>query len=193
MGDGDDCDEDSEEEPKETEGEIPGNTKSLIGMIMDASSDEEEEEIVSKNPKIEMTRVLTDEDFREIEARKMMNAMEGKSKKRSREIFNETHEITDEVDQSTLTAFIKKPKANKADRLASVMEGREGRGKFGSRKGEERSSTTNEEKKKNQPFMFARQSVAVRRKTFRSISEKNDARKKHVSQAVALGKRKRVK
>jgi len=123
----------------------------------------------------------------------MMNAAEGNTeRKRSREAFNETYEITDEVGESTLTAFIKKPKANKADRLASVMEGREGRGKFGSRKGEERGSTTNEEKKKNQPFILAKQSIQVKRKTFRSITEKNNARRKHVNQAVAMGKRKRM-
>mmetsp|Transcript_16971 Transcript_16971/g.21651 ORF Transcript_16971/g.21651 Transcript_16971/m.21651 type:complete len:658 (-) Transcript_16971:67-2040(-) len=183
--------EESDSEDETAPGEIPENTKSLIGMIMDASSDDEEE--LEPKTRIEMTRVLTDDDFREIEARRMMNAAEGNTeRKRSREAFNETYEITDEVGESTLTAFIKKPKANKADRLASVMEGREGRGKFGSRKGEERGSTTNEEKKKNQPFILAKQSIQVKRKTFRSITEKNNARRKHVNQAVAMGKRKRM-
>jgi len=100
--------------------------------------------------------------------------------------------VTEEVDESTLTAHIKRPKSNKEERLNSVMEGREGRGKFGSRKGEERGSTTNEEKRKNQPFVLAKQSMAVRLKTFRSVTEKNNIRKKHVSRASAFGKKKRV-
>lgn len=71
------------------------------------------------------------------------------------------------------------------------MEGREGRGKFGTRKGDPtRGSKTNEEKRKNQPFILAKQSLAVRTKGLRSIKEKNTARRKHVNQAVAMGKRK---
>lgn len=73
------------------------------------------------------------------------------------------------------------------------MEGREGRGKFGSRRGEERGSTTNEAKRKNQPFVLAKQSLSVRSKPLRSIAEKDSARRKHVStKATPMGKRKRM-
>lgn len=73
------------------------------------------------------------------------------------------------------------------------MEGREGRGKFGSRRGEERGSTTNEMKKKNQPFVLAKQSLSVKSKPLRSITEKNNARRIHVtSKAKPMGRRKRL-
>merc|ERR1712100_765576 len=184
-------DEELEEDNGKSIGEIPEGTRSLIGMMMEGDDEEDEDETPVQPPiRTDMMRILTDDDFERIDALKMAKAM-NPSRKRSREEFNEFHEITEELEEGRLTAFIKKPKASYADRLASVMEGREGRGKFGTRKGDPtRGSKTNEEKRKNQPFILAKQSLAVRTKGLRSIKEKNTARRKHVNQAVAMGKRK---
>lgn len=81
----------------------------------------------------------------------------------------------------------KKSKSTYEERIASIKEGREGREKFGSRKGKSRketpSSTTNKEKKKNKPIMMVLASQGVRSKKKLSLAVKRKNLRKHIDTA----------
>ncbi len=69
------------------------------------------------------------------------------------------------VDVDDIEGYQKKRRLNKEERLASVLEGREGRGKFGQPKEKvPGTSLTNKAKTRNQPFMLARQAKSVKAK-----------------------------
>ncbi|KIL68655.1 hypothetical protein M378DRAFT_120982 [Amanita muscaria Koide BX008] len=77
----------------------------------------------------------------------------------------------------------KKAKADYAERLASIQSGREGRAKFGSRRGKDKevpSSSTNREKVKNKPIMMILSSDTVRRKKKASLRDKQRKLRAHV-------------
>ncbi|PWN40815.1 SDA1-domain-containing protein [Ceraceosorus guamensis] len=77
----------------------------------------------------------------------------------------------------------KKRKADYEERMASIAEGREGREKFGSKKGKKtkHSSTTNEQKaKKGKNFNMIAKSFSVRNKAKTSLREKSKKLKQHV-------------
>lgn len=101
-------------------------------------------------------------------------------------------EVTDEIDEAKILTFVKKRKATYEERMASVMEGREGRDKFGSKKGDADRASTNLKKRKNQPFILQKHSRAVREKAARSAKEKLEVRKTHARNAIS-GDRKRKK
>ncbi|KAJ7582468.1 SDA1-domain-containing protein [Mycena floridula] len=79
----------------------------------------------------------------------------------------------------------KKAKADYADRIASIEKGREGREKFGSRKGkktkEAPSSSTNREKARNKPIMMILSSGAVRGKKKASLRDKQKKLRAHIT------------
>lgn len=197
--------EDDGDEEEEVVVEKKEKKKSLIQLMMEDEDDEDDEgeedkieaddvtvassNISNLSTRSDAVRFLTDEDFARIDALKMARAMDGSRKRRRDEIEGE--EATEELDESRLLAFIKKPKANYEERMASIREGREGR-HFGSKRGDpERGSKTNEEKKKNQPFQLAKYSMAVRVKGKRSVAEKDRDRRKHVKKAAAQSRRRK--
>lgn len=71
--------------------------------------------------------------------------------------------------------------------MASIQKGREGRDKFGSRKGkknkETASSSTNREKARNKPIMMILSSGAVKGKKKRSLREKQQKLRAHINLA----------
>lgn len=77
----------------------------------------------------------------------------------------------------------KKSKATYEERMASIKEGREGREKFGSRKGKKNkeapSSSTNREKARNKPIMMIMASGAVKGKKKASLMDKQRRLRKH--------------
>lgn len=78
----------------------------------------------------------------------------------------------------------KKAKADYAERMASVQKGREGRDKFGSRKGKKAkdapSSSTNKEKARNKPIMMILSSGSVRGKKKASLRDKQRKLRAHI-------------
>jgi len=81
----------------------------------------------------------------------------------------------------------KKAKADYAERIESIQRGREGREKFGSSKGKQRSgvasSSTNREKKRQKPLMMVLASSAVRGKKRASIRDKQKRLRAHMERA----------
>jgi protein SDA1 len=78
----------------------------------------------------------------------------------------------------------KRVKADYEERMASIQQGREGREKFGSRKGKKKkdtpSSSTNREKARNKPIMMILSSGAVRGKKKASLREKQQKLRAHI-------------
>jgi protein SDA1 len=81
----------------------------------------------------------------------------------------------------------KKAKATYEERMESIAKGREGREKFGSKKGKKNkeapSSSTNKEKAKNKPIMMILSSGAVRGKKKASLREKQQKLRAHINKA----------
>jgi protein SDA1 len=81
----------------------------------------------------------------------------------------------------------KKAKATYEERMASIEKGREGREKFGSKKGKQNkaapSSSTNKEKARNKPVMMILSSGAVRGKKKASLREKQQKLRAHINKA----------
>jgi len=81
----------------------------------------------------------------------------------------------------------KKAKADYEERMASIEKGREGRDKFGSKKGkkgkEVASSSTNREKARNKPIMMILGSNAVKSKKKASLREKQQKLRAHIDGA----------
>jgi protein SDA1 len=87
------------------------------------------------------------------------------------------------VTEDDILGVRKKHKADYAERMATVQNGREGRGKFGSHRGKEKkdtpSSSTNKDKLKHKPMMMILSSNAVRRKKKASLREKQRKLRAH--------------
>ncbi|KAK7061025.1 Severe Depolymerization of Actin [Paramarasmius palmivorus] len=190
-----DVESDSSEESDESEGWI--NVESSDEEFIDVSDSEDEgekKEQLEEPPKeattsaLATTKILTPADFALLNelriqaATKAVDAGGGSRAKRKLAALeaNKSHQ----EDQSA-SAFIseedilgprKKVKADYEERMASIQKGREGREKFGSRKGkktkETPSSSTNREKAKNKPIMMILSSGAVRGKKKASLRGK---------------------
>jgi protein SDA1 len=92
------------------------------------------------------------------------------------------------VDEATILGPRKKAKQDYEQRMASIQEGREGREKFGSKKGKkEKGSTTNREKSRNKNFMMIAHKQSVLFKSKRSLFDKQKQLR------AAINKQKRLK
>lgn len=91
------------------------------------------------------------------------------------------------VSENDILGPRKKAKADYADRMASIEKGREGREKYGSRKGKKNkdtpSSSTNREKARNKPIMMILSSGAVRGKKKASLREKQQKLRAHINKS----------
>lgn len=71
--------------------------------------------------------------------------------------------------------------------MASIRSGREGRAKFGSKKGKQNkeapSSSTNREKARNKPIMMIMGSSAVKSKKTASLRQKQRKLRKHIDKS----------
>ncbi|KDR81427.1 hypothetical protein GALMADRAFT_239316 [Galerina marginata CBS 339.88] len=106
---------------------------------------------------------------------------------------NAEHQAQDEfISENDILGPRKKAKADYAERMASIQKGREGREKFGSRKGKQNkampSSSTNREKARNKPIMMVLSSGAVRGKKKASLREKQQRLRAHIDRAKKGGK-----
>jgi protein SDA1 len=84
------------------------------------------------------------------------------------------------VKQEQIERSIKRAKQTKEERIASVMEGRKDRPKFGSKKGGERGSTTNKEKAKNKNFLMMIHKRSVKAKKKMSLRSKQRKLREHI-------------
>lgn len=120
-----------------------------------------------------LNSVLTPADFAKL---KELNAEAGIEKLTGHKLRNE-----DEVDSSDLVN-VDKRKMNKEERMAAIMEGREGREKFGSRKGRRDAphSTTNREKERKKNFVMMIHKKAVQGKKKMSLRDRQKVLRAHV-------------
>ena len=150
--------------------------------------EQEEEEGESKkttlNPEeafqqVAATRILTPADFAKLE--------ELKTEERVSKLMGIKHDEL--VDADSLVGPIKHRKQTREERLAKVMEGREGREKFGSSKGrrDQPRSTTNREKqrKKNFVMMIHKKSVTGKRKM--SLRDRQKILRAHITRQKKKG------
>ncbi|XP_060067662.1 protein SDA1 homolog [Ylistrum balloti] len=152
------------------------------------SSDEEEtedpvagltlEEKRKKAEDISTNRILTQEDFRQIQhhqARKTTeSASKGKGKRKHIEVDDD--ENSDRLMLSTIENVHKKRAHDKESRLSTVMAGRVGREKFshGPQKMNPNASTTNKEKARGKNFMMVKHKLG-KKKGKRSFRDKQMA------------------
>ncbi|KAK3099295.1 hypothetical protein FSP39_002193 [Pinctada imbricata] len=147
------------------------------------SSDEEEqtpgeelppEERRKKAEDISSSRILTQQEFELIQKQQARKEVEGAKtgKKRKRTVIEE-EERGEILNLSSIENVIKKKAHDRESRLATVMAGREGRGKFahGYEKMNPNASTTNKDKLKTKNFMMVKHKVQ-RKKIKRSFRDK---------------------
>eukprot|EP00112_Aurelia_sp_Birch-Aquarium-sp1_P001464 Seg1159.2 transcript_id=Seg1159.2/GoldUCD/mRNA.D3Y31 product="Protein SDA1" protein_id=Seg1159.2/GoldUCD/D3Y31 len=141
---------------------------------------EEKDEKEKKAEKISLTRILTDEDFKKIQGKKIVQQVEGKAgKKRKSAVSVDVLASKDEIVRTeNIEMIYKRPKHDKEARMSTVLAGREGREKFSGPKKKrqnEFASTTNKEKAKKKPFMMISHSRDAKGKNKRSFREKQIA------------------
>lgn len=102
-------------------------------------------------------RILTPKDFQRIKELREIHEKElkTKGKKRAREdgstLLTSAKDSGSVVNTEDIVGWVKKQRLSKAERLASIKEGREGRDKFGAPKAKQ-GGTTNEAKLRNKPY-----------------------------------------
>ncbi|KAI7850372.1 SDA1-domain-containing protein [Circinella umbellata] len=133
---------------------------------------EEEEKKREAMLKVASSRILTPADFAKLnELRENQEVDKAAGVKRTNDKVNDDNQI----DESVILGARKKAKMDYEARLASIQEGREGREKFGSKRGKERGSTTNREKARKKNFMMIAHKTSVILKGKRSLVEKQKA------------------
>ncbi|XP_054271250.1 protein SDA1 homolog [Macrosteles quadrilineatus] len=121
-------------------------------------------------------RILTDDDFKEIDAALIRKQIEAPKKGIKRKLEEDDSKAKKElVSLADIENIYKKRKHDKQARIDCVKKGQEGREKFGYKDGRLNpfSSKTNREKKKNKNFMMIKHKV--RGKTKRSFKDKQIA------------------
>lgn len=135
------------------------------------------------------TKILTPADFALLNSLKASNSSASTSKnKRKSGDANDGLDTTNEfISENDILGPRKKAKADYEERMASIRAGREGREKFGSKKGKQNkaqpSSSTNREKARNKPFQMIMGSSAVKSKKKASLREKQRKLRAHIKQA----------
>ena len=122
------------------------------------------------------SRILSDAEFKKIEATQLKKQVQAfrkgkKGKKRTKEVAEDGDIVPEKyreelVSLANIEMVHKKRRHDKEARMATVLEGREGREKFGSRKGKlnPMSSTTNKQKLKNKNFMMVKNKFKAKAK-----------------------------
>lgn len=161
-----DDNEDSDLELSDTEG---GNTKKSKKQIEEENRKLEEKKAIQDT----LSHVLTPSDFAKL---KELNAEAGVEKITGHKLRNE-----DEVDSNELVN-VDRRKMNKKERMAAIMEGREDREKFGSRKGrrDTQRSTTNREKERKKNFVMMIHKKSVQGKKKMSLRDRQKVLRAHV-------------
>lgn len=161
---------DKDEEMEEDGEDKVFSAKEALKEVMKLTS----EERAQKAADIACSRFLTDEDFARIAAtqaaKKVEKFTQSKKKKRGKKRKAtedaETVATGELVPLKNIEMIYKKRKHDKDARLETVAAGREGREKFGAKKGRlnPQASTTNREKVKGKNFMMLKHKVAGKQK-----------------------------
>ncbi|KAI9216970.1 SDA1-domain-containing protein [Blastocladiella britannica] len=163
-------------------------------MDVDAETGDAPPTLVAEDPNalpIEATRFLTPADFKrmaELRSAAAKEAPVGKAAKRQRAVAllkeraaTVGSTVSQYVDELDLVPLRKKPKSDYEARMASVAAGREGREKYGSRKGNnETKATSNREKRITKDFTMVSKSRRISGKKKISLREKTRALRKHI-------------
>ncbi|XP_050711653.1 protein SDA1 homolog [Eriocheir sinensis] len=161
--DGEEMDEDGEEKVF--------TAKEALQEVMKLTS----EERAQKAADIACSRFLTDEDFARIAATQAAKKVEKFTQSKKKKQRGKKRKATDEptkagtgelVPLKNIEMIFKKRKHDKDARLETVAAGREGREKYGAKKGRmnPQASTTNREKIKGKSFMMLKHKVAGKQK-----------------------------
>ncbi|KAI7816472.1 SDA1-domain-containing protein [Gamsiella multidivaricata] len=140
------------------------------------------------------TKILTPADFAKIEALKLARQADQKlnparAGSGKRPAPTDENQAEGEVSIGSIIGPRKKAKQDYAERMESIKNGREGRDKFGSRKGStERGSTTNKEKSKGKNFMMIAHKREVREKKKMSLREKQVQLHAHIKKQKMMKK-----
>lgn len=132
------------------------------------------------------SRILTDEDFTKLKRLRHHEELKKMTGNKDEEFLSDSSDEEEEetkeyLDADDLTVHIKRKRSDYEERMESIKRGREGRLKFGSRKGKERSSVTNAEKsKKNKAFMMIVHKRSVQNKAKKSLREKQKILRAHI-------------
>lgn len=187
-----DLEEVAEEEEEEMEGEDEEKKVSLTNTTAVRKSKKLSSQMAYE-------KILTDEDFKRLRKQQRGDdndngnqssddSQEGSDSDSSEEEEEEEdNRPGDIVDEGVITSGIKR-KMDYAARMESIMAGREGREKFGSKKSKtERSSITNKVKsKKNKAFMMMVHKRSVKGKAKRSLRDKQVNEGRGEGSAVSL-------
>lgn len=132
-----------------------------------------------KNEPADQMRILTDEDYKRIRARAAAKAVEGVGGKRARNASMQQMDTGDAVDPADIQGVITKSKKTLAERMECVLAGREGREKYGSRKGLTKGGgSSNKAKKKGKANSMVIHKQRRKSKLGRSDKQKARSKKK---------------
>lgn len=166
-----------EEEEEDDEDSESGSDENDNQEILEDLSKLHPEVAIKKAEHVSSDRILTTKEIKRIKAAQMAKQLVAAQPKR----MTRKDETTKEVLQATLSGgdkvlledierIYKKPKHNKESRLATVIDGREGREKYGSKKAKlnDKASSTNRDKKRNKAFGMVKHKLKrhTKRKTF---------------------------
>ncbi|KAF9970165.1 Protein SDA1 [Actinomortierella ambigua] len=147
----------------------------------------ERKERLQMAQKLATTKILSPADFAKLEQLKLQRQADSKVNPRRAGGSGKRPAPTDgdvgegEVSLGAIIGPRKKAKQDYEARMESIKAGREGREKFGSRKGkEERGSTTNKEKSKGKNFMMIAHKREVREKKKMSLRDKQIQLQAHI-------------
>ncbi|XP_028134143.1 protein SDA1 homolog [Diabrotica virgifera virgifera] len=181
--DDDDDDEGQEDDVNEDDGQVKEKKKSKVEKQAEKSKNKAEAIKLKKEQaqKVSLEKILTDEDFKKIDAanlrKQVVIAKKGVKRKIEETPVGNPSEI---VKLSDIENIYKKRKHDKQTRIESVKRGQEGREKFGYKDGRvnENCSKTNREKRKNKNFQMIRHKV--KGKVKRSFKDKQIALRNHL-------------
>eukprot|EP00005_Dracoamoeba_jomungandri_P013236 CAMPEP_0174264928 /NCGR_PEP_ID=MMETSP0439-20130205/24555_1 /TAXON_ID=0 /ORGANISM="Stereomyxa ramosa, Strain Chinc5" /LENGTH=544 /DNA_ID=CAMNT_0015351099 /DNA_START=478 /DNA_END=2112 /DNA_ORIENTATION=- len=125
-----------------------------------------------KKIKLDALQILSDEQFKKIEERKLAEIY----KKYGEDCDIRT--INEFVDPIDIQGELKKKKMNKEERLDHIKSGRDENRTFGRRSKKKTGGSSNKEKAKNTPFMMAIQSKNISGKRKLSLRQKQKRRRK---------------
>ncbi|KAF9070325.1 SDA1-domain-containing protein [Rhodocollybia butyracea] len=158
---------------------------------MDVDGEPEKEATAQAISTLATTKILTPADFKLLSdlrvqaAQKSVEEGGGNRAKHYLELKNPSEDPSAAfISENDILGPRKKAKADYADRMASIQKGREGREKYGSRKGKKTkdapSSSTNKEKARNKPIMMILSSGSVKGKKKASLREKQRKLRAHI-------------
>lgn len=132
------------------------------------------------------TRILTPADFAKLQE---LRTEEGVAKIMGVHGPNKMNRNEDLVDSTTLVGPVSKYKQTRDERMEKILEGREGREKYGSRRGKREAprSTTNREKARKKNFVMMIHKKSVQGKQKMSLRDKQKVLQAHITKQKKKG------